>query len=291
MRPADAEGLWRDLRRVAFLVEQVRDALGREAAQVDQALALLEEAQRWLPRRLRARPPKLRPHPYRFPEAVLYFVRTKLGNIRRRLEREGQARRASWEVTRVLELVREACAHLEEAWLAYLYAHEMPQGFRPVRALPLGGGLVTSLLTAFVAAVGGAYVRDVSPKVSWLGYVLTGFWAGLGAWVLRGYGYPRRSQRGPRILARGAIPRRLALLALVLAGVPFLGILFRPYLIRFFMSLSLVGLTVALGNLLQSLRLLAFPPEARVLLIPGYFLVFAPRVLKVSERKIFPAYV
>lgn len=73
----------------------------------------------------------------------------------------------------------------------------------------------------------------------------------------------------------------------VLVGLPLLGALLRPDLLRVFAAFSLMSIAVAMPSLVQALRLLRFPAEARILVLPRLYVVFAPRTASVREGRVF----
>ncbi|MFN3347222.1 MAG: hypothetical protein ACK42E_05400 [Candidatus Bipolaricaulaceae bacterium] len=84
--------------------------------------------------------------------------------------------------------------------------------------------------------------------------------------------------------------KRLLPVVLVLAGLPLLGVLLRPELLRLFGAFSLMSLGVAMPNLVQALRLLRFPKEARVLFLPvrpPLYVVFVRGAASAREDKVF----
>lgn len=164
MRRPDVQGLRRDLRRAELLAERARNLLGEGAEHVDSARALLAEAQQWLPHAGKVKPLKLRVRLPPRPEILLFQACSLLLLVGRRLDREVRARRSFAELVRVRELVNAAFHSLREAWLAHLYAHGLPPGYKPVRTLYKSGGMGIYFLFALAVVFVDKLTKDVFPK-------------------------------------------------------------------------------------------------------------------------------
>lgn len=290
MRIPDVHKLRHDLKRAELLIQWARNLMNEGVRHVDAALAFLEEAQRWLPQKAQAKPfkSKLRVHPR--PESILFLACSGLLKVRGRLNRELGARQSHQELVRVQELVREAFAELKEAWLTYLYAHGLPFGYKPVQTMFQSGGIAQYSLWALALVFGSTLARDFVPKGRWWSDYLFPVWTVVCTYVQVFLGRPKLRRTGPTFVARTAALKQLLPVVLVLAGLPFLGVLLRPDLLRLFGTFSLVSLGVAMPSLVQALRLLRFPEEARVLLLPArpsLYVVFVRSTAFVREDKVF----
>ncbi len=287
MRRPGVLGLRRDLKRAELLAEEARSALGQEAQVVDSARALLEEAQEWLPPAARAKPIKPTARGLLGPEALLFQACSGLLQVKRRLDRELQAHHSLFELVRVRELVRAALDKLREAWLAYLYAHGLPAGYKPVRALPRLGGIGQSFLWTVAMILGSRLTKDIFPKdAKWIEYMFLP-WAAFCQFILRRWGHPQGERARPCVMLRAKILKRSLPLALVLVGLPLLGALLRPDLLGLFAAFSGVSLGLVMPSVVQALRLLRFPADARYLVLPGAYVVFVPYATAVPEEKVF----
>lgn len=285
MRRPDVRELRRILLQAAVWAGQACNSLGAEEAQGREALALLEEARGWLGPSGPEKPPKLRREPYPWPEHLLFRAISALRVVQFRLARELRARASSAEHARAQALIRAASERLKSAWLSYLRAQGLPAGCRPVQTLSFGGGLFLSALSGGLSSLAGGYF--LKPGESWpmtLAYV---GWLVFCAFLLRRFAYPRRGREKPLILPRTQAARHPLPLALFLTGLPALGLLLRPGLWRVLGLFSLGAFAMGLPIVIQALRLLVYPAEARVLVLPGRCVVFSPRVLSVSEEKVF----
>lgn len=284
MRRPDVQGLRQDLKRAELLAEEARSALGQEAQLVDSARAILEEAQGWLPPAARAKPIRHRTRGSLRPEALLFQACSTLLQVERRLNRALHAHYSLFGLVRVRELVRTAFDKLGEAWLAYLYAHGLPAGHKPVRALPRLGGKAQYFLWA--VAINLVSILIIPKEMPGMEYMIFP-WAAFCLFIFRRWGHPQGERTRPCVLPQVKILKRLLPWAFVLAGLPFLGLLLRPDLLGLFATLSVVSLGLVIPSVAQALRLLLFPADARVLVLPNVYVVFVRGIGSWREEKVF----
>ncbi|MFN3347223.1 MAG: hypothetical protein ACK42E_05405 [Candidatus Bipolaricaulaceae bacterium] len=196
MRPADVQSLRKDLKRAELLVRGARNLMSAGVARVDAALALLAEAQAWLPQPAPGKPFKIKLPSHARPEAPLFHACSVLVGLGPRLDKALRARRSSWELGRARELVRAAVAELREAWLAYLYAHGLPFGYKPVRTLFPSGGIGQYTLWVLAASFGSKLAQDLIPKDRWWSDYLFPAWAGVCVLALVRWGTPDLEGQG-----------------------------------------------------------------------------------------------
>lgn len=286
MRRPHVQGLRQDLKRAELLAEEARSALGQEAQLVDSARAILEEAQGWLPPAARAKPLRHRTRGSLRPEALLFQACSTLLQVERRLNRALHARYSLFGLVRVRELVRTALDKLREAWLAYLYAHGLPAGYKPVRALPRHGGIAQYFL--WTAAMNLMSRFTIPKDMPWMEYMIIP-WIAFCLFILfifrrRG---PQCERTRPCVLPQVKILKRILPQAFVLVGLPFLGVPLRPDLLGLFATLSVVSLGLVIPSVAQALRLLRFPADARVLVLPNLYVVFVRGIGSWREEQVF----
>lgn len=293
MRPAAVRMLFQILTRALQLVAQAREALGPERDALDKALALLEEAKAWLPTPRSAKggkPPRL---PKTTPEELLFRAVAELRwfkGISQRAGRGAHMRVVPDWLLHVNPLVDAAIGHLKEAWLGYLYAHGLPSHLKPWRTFSWSGGTLFDLLLGATFSFLVNYFGLEGTGGGWWEQLwrtaLVGGWATVVAVALRFFAYPRRRPGQPVLVAKHAIFLRLLPLAAGLTAWPALGLLL-PCPARLVGLLCLTAFSIACPRLIQALRLLFLPEGARVLVLPGLFVVFLPRLAAWSDERVF----
>ncbi|MEN3009715.1 MAG: hypothetical protein ABDI20_01810 [Candidatus Bipolaricaulaceae bacterium] len=286
MRPEAVQELFRILTRALRLAAQAREALGPERDAVDHALALLEEARAWLPAPTGKafKPPRLRGST---PEYLLFRAVVELRAAKQWVGKRARVHTVPHGFLRVNQLIDAAADRLREAWLGYLYAHGLPSHLKPWRTFSWYGGT----LLGFLVAVSYGFLENLVGRGNWpfsgLEVLLMGGWGSFCLFVLRCLVYPRGSPARPAIVPRGAILRRLLPVALALVALPALGFVFRPDFFWLFGRLGLIALGMVLTSLVQAVRLLFLPEETRILVLPGLFVAFLPRLPSWPVDRVF----
>lgn len=275
-------------REIAQAINRARSWMGEEGEQVSQALTLLEEARSWLPLELAKKLPKMRAPQYPWPEVLLFWALAKLRTLKVMFSAKIRARKSYGELPRVTDLLEKAGAYLQEAWLAYLHRHGLPSGFKPVRSFYRSAGLTVMFFTTIgfsflnrLLSRGQNASLPIDPNYTIL------VWAFLVSLALGKFSYPKRPKRGPLFLPRSTPIKRLLPLTLGLVGLPALGMLFWPEWTNLFLIHSALALSLACPFLAQAVRLLLFPADARILVLPRINVIFVPRIVSFSPEKVF----
>lgn len=275
------------LARVVQAIGLVLNDLGPERAQVSQALSLLEEAEQWLRPVIGSGLRKIKIPNVRWPEALLFGAISELRLLQELLRTKTRSRTTSAELFRVKDLLAAASAHLQEAWLAYLYAHGLPPEYKPVRSFYKSGGI---LLYIIATAMSSVLLTAIFRLGELSGYVLllfVGVWELTVAFSVKKFSYPPRKTRKPLIMGRSVGAKRIAALTVIFTGMPLFGLLLRPDWIKIFGLFASLSLAISLPYLVQALRLLFCPREARILVLPRVYVVFAPGVARSTPEKVF----
>jgi len=274
------------LARVVQAVGLVWNDLGLERAHVSHALSLLEEAEQWLRPVIGFGLRKIKLANVRWPEALLFWAISELRLLQGLLRTKTRSRITSAELFRVKDLLAAASAHLQEAWLAYLYAHGLPPGYKPVRSFYKSGGILYIIATAMSSGFLTAIFR-LGELSDYLLPLFVGLWDITVTFLVKNFSYPPRRTKRPLIVGRSVGAKRIAALTVILTGMPLLGLLLRPDWIKIFGLFAFLSLATSLPYLVQALRLLFCPREARILVLPRVYVVFAPGVVRSAPEKVF----
>lgn len=182
---------------VIHAVSKAGNLMGEGRSRVLQALLLLEEAKSWVPLEIVQKLPKSRAPQYPWPEVLLFWALAKLRTLKVMFSTKIRARKSYGEFPRITDLLEKAGAYMQEVWLAHLYRHGLPSGFKPVRSFYRSAGLTVMFFTtigfSFLSRLlsrGQNASLPVDPNYTIL------VWAFLVSLALGKFSYPKRPKRG-----------------------------------------------------------------------------------------------
>lgn len=187
---------------VIHAVSKAGNLMGEGRSRVLQALLLLEEAKSWVPLEIVQKLPKSRAPQYPWPEVLLFWALAKSRTLKGMFSTKIRARKSYGEFPRITDLLEKAGAYLQEAWLAYLYRHGLPSGFKPVRSLYRSAGLTVMFFTTigfgFLSRLLVPRAKCVFARRSELHHFSLGVFGVLGAWQIS---LPKEAKKRPVVFA------------------------------------------------------------------------------------------